>query len=304
MVIFLRKTFLPTFHSLRPAISGDIRQALIISQVLAFIAWLAALWFRASSPTPVWYDQQTTFTQLVHHIGDPYRVPGFVNPPWTAILLAPFGLLSLELSTLIQLCLYFAILTGVIFKFGGSTRIVLLALTSFFALDAALELNIDWLVCLGLLVPPMLSGPFLLVKPQNAFGYWLSFKWRDFIRAAIVVNITLVISLVLWGAWPLQWWEAIQHNTLGRFYNLAPMGLLPVPVSITIGLALGVYAFRRRDPVLSILAGLFFVPYITLYALLPSFALFAVRFPRIALLISVVIWAVYGSFPLRYFLRI
>jgi hypothetical protein len=304
MVVFLRKALLPTFQSLRPAISGKVGRAVVISQALAVIAWLAALWFRANSPTPVWYDQQTTFTQLVHHIGDPYRVAGFVNPPWTALFLAPFGLLPLELAALVQLCLYFGILTGVIFKFGGNTRTVLLALTSFFALDAALELNIDWLVCLGLLLPPILNGPFLLVKPQNAFGYWLSFERREFIRAALVVLVTLQVSVLIWGAWPGQMWEAIQRHTLGRFYNLAPMALLPAPVSIAIGLVLAVYAFRRRDPVLSILAGLFFVPYITLYALLPPFALFAIRYRRIALLISVVIWAVYGYFPIRYLLRL
>ena len=98
----------------------------------------------------------------------------FANPPWTAALLAPFGLLPLELSALLQIGLYFAILTGVIYKFGGSFKTVLIVFTSFMALDSAIELNVEWLVALGLLVPAALSGPLLLVKPQIALGYGLS----------------------------------------------------------------------------------------------------------------------------------
>lgn len=275
----------------------------MLSQGLAIIWWAVSLWFQSLNLIPVWHDQRSTFTQLSAHLGDPYLVSGFVNPPWTGILLAPFGWLPLPLATLVQLCLYFAILTGVIFKFGGNRQTMLIALTSFVALDAALELNIDWLVCLGLLVPPAFSGPFLLIKPQNALGYWLSFKRRELVHTLLVVLVLLVISLLLWGFWPLQMLEAIRTNTLGRSYNLAPLALLPWPIAVAIGLSLSWVAFRRHDPVLSILAWLFFIPYITLYALLLPLALFAIRYPRVALLISVVAWLVYGGVLARYFLH-
>jgi hypothetical protein len=283
--------------------SPPFRDSLMLSQGLAIIWWAVSLWFQSLNLIPVWHDQRSTFTQLSAHLGDPYLVSGFVNPPWTGILLAPFGWLPLPLATLVQLCLYFAILTGVIFKFGGNRQTMLIALTSFVALDAALELNIDWLVCLGLLVPPAFSGPFLLIKPQNALGYWLSFKRRELVHTLLVVLVLLVISLLLWGFWPLQMLEAIRTNTLGRSYNLAPLALLPWPIAVAIGLSLSWVAFRRHDPVLSILAWLFFIPYITLYALLLPLALFAIRYPRVALLISVVAWLVYGGVLARYFLH-
>ncbi len=293
-------------HLARTAIPGKLSRALVISQVLAVVWWLTSLWFQANSPTPVWYDQSATFTQLGAHLADPYSVKGFVNPPWTAVLLAPFGLLPLPAATLLQLCLYFAILTAVIFKFGGSTRTVVIALTSFVAFDAALELNLGWLVCLGLLVPPALSGPFLLVRPQDALGYWLSFKRRELVRAVIIVLIVLIASLVLWGMWPVTMWNAIRQNTLGRFYNLAPIALLP-PVSVVVSIAVGLFlawrALKRHDPVLGVLAWLFFVPYITLYALLLPLAMLAIRFPRFVLLISVSMWIIYGRLLLLYFLR-
>lgn len=283
--------------------SPSLRESLVFSQGLAIVWWAVSLWFQALNVIPVWHDQRSTFTQLNGHLGNPYLVSGFVNPPWTAILLAPFGWLPLPLATLVQLCLYFAILTGVIFKFGGNRRTTLIALTSFVALDAALELNIDWLVCLGLLVPPAFSGPFLLIKPQNALGYWLSFKRRELVRALIVVLVLLIVSLIIWGLWPLQMLDAIRTNTLGRSYNLAPSALLPWPVAVAIGLWLAWIAFKRRDPVLSILAWLFFIPYITLYALLLPLALFAIRYPRIGLLISAVMWIIYGGVLARFFLH-
>lgn len=115
----------------------------------------------------VWYDQAVDFTQVGHHLAEPYATPRFANPPWAAVLLFPFSQMPLALAVLVQLCLYFAILTGVIFKYGGGIHTVALTLTSFIAFQSTIELNIEWLVYLGLLLPPALSGPFLLIKPQN-----------------------------------------------------------------------------------------------------------------------------------------
>jgi hypothetical protein len=282
-------------------VSNEFRKSLIISQGLALFWWLVALWFRGTNLIPVWYDQRVTFTQVPLHLVNPYAIY-FVNPPWAALFLLPFALLPLDIAVLLQLALYFAILTGIIYKFKGNQRIVLLALTSFVAFDSALELNIDWLACLGLLVPAMWSGPLLLLKPQTALGVWLSFKTRDLVRAIIVSLVVLLLSLVIWGNWitPLLYYMSSQMQ---REYNIAPLSLMPVPVSLAIGAVLGWMAFRRRDPVLSILAWLFFVPYIKIYSLLLPLALFSIRYPRIGLLISTVMWLVYGGVLARYFLH-
>src|SRR5262249_32923785 len=152
------------------------------------------------------------------------------------------------------------------------------------ALDATLELNIDWLVCIGLLVPPALSGPFLLIKPQDALGVWLTFRRKALFRAGFVCLVIFLISLLVWGWWPTQLLEALR---LGRYvgFNLAPTSYLTVPISAAIGLFLAWWAFRRRDPIIAIFAWLFFVPYIGFYGLLLHFALLSVRFRRFALLL-------------------
>jgi hypothetical protein len=207
--------------------------------------------------------------------------------------------LPFDAATLTQACLFFGLLTLVIFKFGGGLRATLLAFTSFIALDSIIELNIEWLTCLGLLVPPALSGPFLLIRPQDGLGIWLTFKRRKLIRAIIVVLLLLLFSLIVWGLWPLQMAQPQQSiSGLQQQINLAPSYHLSYPISAAIGILLALRAVRRRDPVFALLAWLFFVPYITLYGLLLHFAVLSIRFPRFALLISVTMWLIVGPVAL------
>jgi hypothetical protein len=287
-------------------LTTPLKRALIASQVVALVWWLAALAVRSAAIAPVWYDQSITFTRN-YNLAEPYQVSSFIYPPWTAIVFTIFSVPPFITATLIQLCLYCALLTGVIFKFGGNLRAVLITLTSFVMFDSALELNIEWLVCLGLLVPPVFSGPLLVIKPQLALGYWFGLDRQSFVRAVIGLLLVLLVSFALWGAWPLQMLEGIQVNTLGRAYhlfNLAPLVLMPAPLSLGIGLVLIVLTVRRHDPALGILAWMFFVPYITLYSLTLPFAIVAVRWPRVALLISVVMWLVYGSVLARFLMHL
>jgi hypothetical protein len=281
---------LPTYTQRR----GFVR-SLITAQVLAVVWWLAAVLIRPLNLIPIWYDQEATFTQAAANVLNPYALPRFMYPPWTAIPLIPFGVppLSLHLSVLLQTSLYFFLLVWVIYKFGGSYRAVLIALTSFFALDNGLELNIEWMVMIGLLVPPAFSGFFLLTKPQIALGVMVSYSRRDFVRAVMLILALMLISFLLWGEWLTKAYAALSTHTLGASFNLAPSALMPFPVSYLIGAFLMWRAFRRRDAILSIQAWLFFVPYITFYSVLPHFALFAIRYRRTATIISVCMWAVY-----------
>lgn len=270
------------------------RKALLLALGMALVWWLVALWVRGTETVPVWYDQEHIFLRSAQVFFDPYQVGNFFNPPWAVIALLPFSLLPLPVAVLAQLALLFTALALVMLRFGGSFRSVAIALTSFLAFDNGLELNIEWLVCLGLLVPVAWSGPLLLVKPQSALGYYAGFRPRDWLKAAVVSLACLLLSFLVWGWWPPRMF-AVQGFSTAMTFNVAPAGLLPAPVSIALSLALLWWAFRRRDPLLGILAWLFFVPYLRFYSLLLPFALACARWPRVALLISGVMWLVYGS---------
>lgn len=283
-------------HSTRSGLAS----AVCIAVGMAVFWWLiVVLIIKPSGVVPVWFDQAQDFTQVSHHLSDPYDVPRFVYVPWTAVFLIPFGAFSLSLAVLLQLMLYFVSLTFVIFRYGGNTRIVIMALTSFIALDNAIELNIEWITCLGLLVPAAFSGPFLLTKPQVALGVWMSYSPRKLITAGMVMVMVLLVSFIIWPAWPDGMRQAVERYTLTEEYisnfNMAPLDLLPMPFSPLIGVAIAWHAIRRRDPVLSILAWFFFVPYIPVYTLLFYLAILAIRLPKLAWIIQITMWVIYGG---------
>lgn len=270
-------------------------KALICSQLFAVLWFLVAYYLRSTGRVPAWYDQETTFLVAPLHVLDPYTVPRFGNPPWAAVLLLPFSILPFYLAVLLQAGLYLALLTLIIFKFGGNFTAALIMMTSFIALDSVMEINLEWLICIGLLVPPAWSSPFLLIKPQDALGVMMSYKRRDFVRIILLSLVVVLISLIIWRDWPLLAWKAIQANVIGQSYNIAPMALLPWFISLAIGLVLAWRAFRQKDAPLALLAWIFFVPYIPLYSLTIPFAALTVRFQRLALIVSMVMWIIYGG---------
>jgi hypothetical protein len=273
------------------------------------IGSFTALWYgvgltlSATGRVTVWDDQTSLFLRMVDHLAAPNRVDVFKNPPWAALLLAPFGLIarsSTALAVLAQLFLYWLGLALLVRKLAGEPRrglrAYLIAMTSPFALDAALNLNIDWIVVYGLLLPAAYSGPLLLVKPQNALGYVFALTHRQRVRWLTVVLVVFLLSLAIWGPWPLDWIPDANSKIVVLNVNFAPWSVITPYLSIPIGLVLGWFAARRRDPILAILAGAFFFPYIAFYTLLLHFTLIAIRWPRAALIISLALWVVIGIF--------
>ncbi len=283
-----------TWHDHSLTIAPKLKKMLLLALVVALVWWLAGWLLRTSDlPILVWDDLQATFSSPIEDLVNPYATAaGFLNPPWTMIFLIPFDPLPLELNALAYTLAYFVLLALVVQKFGGGLAALGIALTSPLAFDTVLEINIDWLVCIGLLVPPAWSAPFLMVKPQAAWGYVLSFTRRDFVRAIIGGLVTLLLSFILWPGWPLGLLESLGKYERVAAVNLAPWVLLPTVISLLIGLVLGIYAFRKRDPLLSVLAGVFFVPYISPNSALIPFTLLAVRFPLITAVISGISWLI------------
>lgn len=272
----------------------ELVNALIFAQIMAVVWWLAALGL-PSFGVLVWTDQIHIFRAAVESFNDPYTVTGFVNVPWLVIVIAPFRLLPVEIAVLCQAGLMFALLTIIIFRFGGDFRSVVLTLTSFMSLDAILQMNIEWVVMVGLLLPVHYSLPFLLVKPQLALGYYFAVppkKW--FICGVVAVGVVL-ISFVIWGNWVPDMIVGIQTNSLGRFFNIAPINLLPWPISVAIGGFFAYKSFRKQDAALGILAGFFFVPYFAPYSLPLIFAIVAIKARRLAIIISISMWVIYGG---------
>lgn len=279
-----------------------LQTALLVAGGLALFWWIVGITLSGSlgiAYDDLWIDQRVHFVEAGHHLRDPYVMPGFVYPPWVAVLLFPFSWMPVALAVLIQLELYFLFLTLIIFRFGGDLRGGLLTLTSYMVFDLSMETSIDWVPYAGLLVPAFFSGPLLLTKPQIALGAWIGYRPSQLIRALLGTILILLISYLIWGFWLPDMWEAVQKYTLPDAYygqfNLAPITLLPMPLSILIGLGLAGRAFWRKDVILGIFAWLFFVPYIPFYSLILYFALMTIRLPLLAKIIYGCTWLIYGG---------
>lgn len=271
--------------------SMTYRRTLALSLIVALVWWLAALLLRESGRFLVWDDQQTTFTRALYFLDAPYELLGYKNPPWGLIFLTPLSLTPLPLATVLQMLMYFAVLTRIVYQYGGRAQSVLAVVMSPLALDATINLNIDWLIAFGLLVPRQWSVIFLLLKPQNLIGYVLVFSRAEFVRAAIVGLLLILASLLIWDVWIIPLVEATETARVAFQINFAPRNIIGLIPSLASGSLLAFFAWRRKDVVLAVLAGMFFVPYIASYSLLVQFALVAARWPRAASLITVSLWA-------------
>lgn len=276
-------------------------QSLIVAIVAACLWWGVGLAVRGAGLGLVWGDQHITFLKGWQLLSAPYTVPRFVNPPWASLLLYPLSFFPFDLAILLQMMIYFCLLTLIIFKFAPKEKsdawkraMVLVTLTCPFAFDTAIEINIDWIVCLGLIVPPAWSGLFLTVKPQNALGYVLSLPPRLIARWIGLLAGGILASFALWGFWLIDLLHSYQRYSVAQTINVAPLSLMPLPLALSIGLVLLIYGIYKRDAVWTILAGLFFVPYIASYSILLHYALLTSRFPRAMLFISIGAWVTVG----------
>jgi hypothetical protein len=132
----------------------------------------------------------------------------------------------------------------------------------------------------------------------------LTFRLRDFLVWVLVLSITFLVSLVIWGTdWPLRLMENMQQYSVVYAINAAPSRVLGWPLAIVLGvLLLGMVVYRRirassqesePDPSLAtyaVLGGICFVPYIAAYSLMLPYALLAALAPRVMFLVTVVVW--------------
>ncbi len=273
-----------------------LRHMLLIAGGAALIWWIIGVLLYGvpyeESRIYVWGDQAWTFTKAPNHLSAPYTLSGFVNPPWVLLILTPTALLPFALSMLAQMLIYFLALAAVVYKFGGKRMEIALLLASPLALNTAIELNIDWIVVLALLVPPAYSAPLLLAKPQNALGYVLGFTWRQLVRWVLVLLVLLLASFIVWGDWLNAWLASAERYPVAITINVAPraiIGLIPALIS---GVVLAVIAVRRRDLVIGVLAGVFFIPYIAGYSVLLHFGLIMARWRRVGWVLWLALWIV------------
>jgi hypothetical protein len=198
------------------------------------------------------------------HNESPYQTEGFMYPPWTSLLLLPLAIFPPEMG---RVLLFIAYLFGIVYsaqKLGANRISTFLILFSPPVFHGLLNGNIDGLVVLGFVLPPWLGLFFLVIKPQIGFAYILYLfvtifrkeKFRGVIRVFAPVTIAYLLSLALYGLWPLKF-----SVTMRLSHNASLW-----PLSLPIGLVLITFAFRRNEFRYSIMASPFLSPYVLLHS--------------------------------------
>lgn len=183
------------------------------------------------------------------HFWEPGIIPPFY-PPWTLAVVRVLtwpGLIGLTLAAV-------AVATLLRSLHPVSALLALLSLPVFWTVFLG---QLDGIALLGLLSLPVLA-PLALIKPQVTAFAFLSRKSYLFVLLAF-----LLISLLVWGPWPLKMIQVNAFYAEGRYeqdISLGPWGIL---------LALPLMWFSRGDIDMLMLSGAVATPHLIFYNLLP-----------------------------------
>jgi hypothetical protein len=202
---------------------------------------------------------------MVLHGQSPYNLPLFFSPPWLFILLIPLSLLPAKIGSVLVAIANPAAYGFVAHKLGAKPWVILAILMTPQICFGVYNPNFDWVVALGLLMPPEIGLFFVLVKPQIGIAvalFWLVEAWRtgkfrEIVRVFWPISITFLASLFIFGIWPLHSLEVTN-----RLWNISLW-----PYSIPFGLVLFYFSIRLQKINLSITASPFVTPYLAGYSL-------------------------------------
>lgn len=138
--------------------------------------------------------------------------------------------------------------------------------------------QLEGIVLVGLLGIPWLA-PLALVKPQvSIFAFGATKKY------ILVAIIFLLISILIWGLWPINTLNVESFYAEGRYPQNIGLGLWGLPI------ALVAIWFSRGDMDMLMLSGTFMLPHLIPYNLLPVIPAIARLNPKTAIIAVIFSW--------------
>jgi hypothetical protein len=183
----------------------------------------------------------------------------FIYPHWVGAMLAPFGMISFNLSLSIIIALSVVIGLMLLERWNGRLDITksLLFLLSPPALAIFCFGQIDLIVLGGLLLPMQFRALAALSKPQVACGALMTIPASKLFRAGTIVMVVGALSLLFINPTDIYTIPAGQspggeiHNL---WYHLAPVNMI-------FGAGLLLWGMRIKSECVCIAASPFCVPY-------------------------------------------
>ena len=194
---------------------------------------------------------------------NPYAAIWNVYTPFWFFVISPLGLLSLETSWGVFLLLSMAGYAIAFSRLGATHKEVLYLLISPFTVYGLLHGNIDWVVLLGVTMPPAVGVWFMLLKPQMTLPVTLVRLAKD-VRSAKYLVLPLV-AMVL--GYALGLYNVPKLDKMGWSVSVYPYG-------VPLGLVVLFHALRKRDERVALSAAPLLSPYLAIHSwigvLMPS----------------------------------
>lgn len=216
----------------------------------------------------------------------PYQNSLYINPPWMALFLSPFGLFSSQLARALNAFFALFFISLLVLQSKGNGWSFLMTFTSFPFVGLLANGTIDWIVAAGLVFGSLWGIPFLLAKPQTgAFVVLLWFKKTENKKLFFLVFLIFIgLSFIIWRFWPQQMIANVRATPLGD-WNASLF-----PWSIPLGIYLSYLSLKYEDTLAAIGAGLCFTPYFALHSLIVGFAVLSGRYRKATLFLWIILW--------------
>jgi hypothetical protein len=143
---------------------------------------------------------------------------------------------------------------------GGSRLAITMFMLNPVVILDILKTNVNWIVPLGLLLPPWLGLFLVLIKPQVGIGlgvYWLLDSYRtggllNVVKTFLPVSVAYLLSFILFGPYLLHTETIVNGSQNFRLFW---------PYAVPVGIAIIVWTARHKIPIESLAASPMLSPY-------------------------------------------
>lgn len=234
--------------------------------VLLVVCAAVAVWLASFIPNADWYVTFDPTARNWLHGHSLYEQTGFMNPPWTVLILVPFVLFPINIARGLILVTSLSIYIYTAWRLQAPKVAVIGLLLSPTVIGSLLAGNLDALILLGMFLPPAWGVLILSIKPQIGFGVaieylveaWRKNKWKQILRVFAPVALAYVVSGILFPVWV----DRVLHQP-SDVWNRSIF-----PYGLPIGFLLMWQSVRLRNAWLALAATPFFSPYLTFYTYL------------------------------------
>lgn len=231
-------------------------------------------------------------------LDNPYARFGFLNPYWSAWILAPLHLFTNDYLVGYGLWSFLTLAT-VVFVFRDDKFLVIASIASPYFMHQIINGQIDAIVIVGYYLLTQseqlqsIAPALMLVKPQSMIGalvVWGVNNIHEKIvwQAAAILAILAGIGFALYGNWPLAMYNNIQN---GLYQGVNASWAFNYPL---VGIGLLILGIWRKNVFLGGLGTLFLTPYIAMHSLWVYWTAWLMEKPNkyLVVLLVIVNWCI------------